>query len=94
MEEKTYLMQLESGEDGIHKFGWRILSQGDEARSSAERREIILLLSEEPLTSRELSRQTGRKESTIRMMMKRMKDADQAKKWDDGKWRLTTADGR
>jgi RecA-family ATPase len=89
MEEKTYLLQLDNGEDGVHKFGWRMLSAGEEARSSAERREVLQLLAEEPLTSRDIARQTGRRESAVRMMLKRMKDAGQAIKWDDGKWRLT-----
>ena len=53
-------------------FGWKVIAQGQEATMSVERREALELLREEPMTAKELARQTGRKEGAVRMLLKRM----------------------
>jgi DNA-binding NarL/FixJ family response regulator len=91
MDETVYQLKIDSGDDGAHPFGWRILAEGEEAVASAERKEVIELLRDEAsgLTSKEIARQTGRKEGATRMLLKRMADRGQVMRLDDnGKWRL------
>lgn len=83
-DEQTYLMTLEKDAG----FGWRITAQGEAATMSLDRREVMELIQEEPLSPKQLAVQMGKKEGATRMLLKRMAEDGHLKRDMDGKYRL------
>jgi len=87
-EQQIYQMKLYGDDDPDHPFGWAILATGDDATSSAESQEVVDLLKELPLGPKEIARQLGRKEGTIRMRLKRLAEKSRVTKDDEGKYHV------
>jgi hypothetical protein len=87
-EEQVYQIKLYGEGDADHSFGWWVLAAGEDATASAESAEITDLLRELPLGPKEIARQLGRKEGTIRMRLKRLVERGRVNKDKDGKYHV------
>jgi DNA-binding NarL/FixJ family response regulator len=85
-EQQIYQMKFYGDDDPDHPFGWWIAATGDDATTSVESQEVIDLLKELPLGPKEVARQLGRKEGTIRMRLKRLVERGRVNCDKDGKY--------
>jgi hypothetical protein len=85
-ETTVYQMKLFGDGDTDHSFGWCIVNAGEDATTSAEAQQVIDLLRELPLGPKEIARQLGIKEGTIRMRLKRLVERSRVQKDNEGKY--------
>jgi hypothetical protein len=85
-EPQTYQMKLYGDDDADRSFGWWVLASGDDATTSSESQEVIDLLKDQQLGPKEIARQLGKKEGTIRMRVKRLVERGRLKCDEHGKY--------
>lgn len=84
MQDQTYALRFDL--DG-YAPGWGLLAEGQDARHSEERDEIVELLREEgPISGREIAMRLRKNENTIRTLLRRLRFNGKVVQNSDKKW--------